>query len=175
MIEYIRRYLFARNICKKKGITFYPWYDSALSRKIKSATYKMAWDAETGEIVYSKIYVSLLKEDFYVAFAHELGHHLDNSLCYKPLQGHSKGVKYYKYSNNNPLREYGFLNKHGIEILQEMRASKTARRLLKTWGMCSTTNLRRLSWCFGTYVSNLSVDQKADVMYIGQRYIGSDY
>jgi hypothetical protein len=165
MLEYIRRYFFARAICKKRGIRFIPLYSSYKPRQCQ-ITYEVS---EKGCNDF-EIWVGITNKYFYASLAHELGHYIDvrvnlrkssNPLCCLP-QYHSKV---------NPLRQRETPSEYEVILLREMKASRNARRVLKTWNKYSEDNIRHLVQCFGTYSRYAPRNDIADITYIGQRYI----
>lgn len=82
MLEYIKRYWFAKMVCRKYKITFVP--DSM--NNTSCASYTIEWKGK------AHIYVPLGYSNFYEAFFHELGHILD----YRRTYGCTKG-RYDRY------------------------------------------------------------------------------
>jgi hypothetical protein len=166
MIEYIRRYLFARAVCKKKDIKFIPKFT-------KRVVGSYSWHQGVVGFYNKECKVALFNEHFYAILAHELGHYIDNNLHLKHVYGTD-----YMWSYKDSKKLLGvrsvYLSVSDRSMMSEMKASKNARRILKTWNMYSIDKMRFLSRMLGTYAKNVHKNQIADVMYAAQRYIGSD-
>ena len=158
MIEYLKRYWFAKVVCRKYKIIFVP--DSMVGKSC--ASYTIQWEGK------AHIYVPLDYKNFYEAFFHELGHILDyrrNYGCTKGRYERYEGAKLGRGSINvatqteKPCKGL-WLQDYGALLVNEAVASRYAIKALK-----ATNKLRSDS------VSSLLKGYESYLRHIDQRYI----
>lgn len=166
MFKYIKRYLFAKAICKKYNLKLELHCDTS-----ESATY---W-------YKGSIEISLFSNHFYASLLHELAHHMDFCM--------SKGYLTESYCNRcvrrvtwKNLGKFGEerRDKYNNQLYREARANRYSLRMLKKLGILKESDISWAKYCITSYISNLPTQEQnnlqnkltlADIDYKLNRYL----
>lgn len=159
MLEYFRRYFFARAVCKRCKTKFIPRVWAKDSGSYSFCLY--------GKDKHSKIWVSLFSDKFYEILAHEVGHLID----YKSRRYEQDIMKSENLTSSNWSLTYANGNRTCLVLYRELRASRCARLLLRSWGKLEDGSMDYLNWAYGTYLRGYPKDLVADVSYKGMKYL----
>lgn len=169
LYEYIKRYIFAKKVCRKYGISFV-----AKLNKEEDGSYS---EYSNGKRL---ITVSLLQTYFYEVFFHEVGHYLSLKRGFYTTRGFSLRDS----SSFSKVKGYTF-NDTGADYLlvEEARASRVSLRILGKLNLKSANSEDTLSAALNTYtkyVLRLPVPDQdksfwkyniADIDYALQKYM----
>lgn len=159
MFEYAKRYFFAKAICKRRDTQFIP-----MIFKLDRGSYSFCLE---GKEKHSRVWVSLFSDRFYEILAHEVGHLMDyKSRCYRVDVRKAENLTAVDYSVTYTDGSHTCMTLH-----RELRASRGARLLLKSWGKLQDDSMDYLNWCYGTYIRGYPKDKVADVSYQGMKYL----
>ncbi len=147
MIDYLKKYLFARKVCKKYGLKLTVYLDNCSNAKYH---------------YNGRIELSLFNVYFYANFLHELAHHFDNSMSntYCSESYHNRCVRGI---------HWGKLAGHRNRLYMEARANRYAIRMLKKLKLYQDDDYAWLKWCLTTYMWSLPVEGKDNLQNKLQR------
>ncbi len=167
LFEYIKRYMFAKKVCRKYGISFVAKLSSE-----EEGNYSEYMNGK------KEITVSLLQINFYEVFFHELGHYLPLKRGFYTTKGFSlRGII-------SEAKEYTF-NDVAVDdfLIEEARASRTCLRIINKLGLVKPDSEDTLSSALNTYIKYVLMlpvpDQDnsfwkyniADIDYALQKYM----
>tara|TARA_R110000782_G_scaffold75562_7_gene150759 strand:- start:804 stop:1310 length:507 start_codon:yes stop_codon:yes gene_type:complete len=149
MFKYWKRFWFAKKICEKYNITLIMRYD----------TKEIAWFWHN-----NKIEISLFSENFYSSFLHELSHYFD----FKDSKGYTSSSYNNRAVRGVTWKPLGYFGTSGIDnynnlLYRESRANRYSIRLLKKLGMYEDKDLKWLTYCMTSYISNLPTEGKKNL------------
>lgn len=139
LIEYIKRYIFAKRVCRKYGISFIA--------KLSSEE-----DGNYSEYVGGKkeITVSLMQTYFYEVFFHEIGHHLSSKRNHNFC-----GTRGFNLRGSVPFANLSWytFNDHRTDgfLVEEARASRISLRIMDKLGLKTIDSEEVLSKALQTY------------------------
>ncbi len=163
IIEYIKRYILAKKVCRKYGISFVAKLNSE-----EDGNYS---EYSNGKRV---ITVSLLQTYFYEVFFHEIGHHLSLKRGFYT----TRGFNLKNSSSFSEAKEYTF-NDVAVDdfLIEEARASRTCIRIINKLGLVKPDSEDTLSAALNTYIKWVLMlpDQNKDRSFWKHNIADIDY
>ena len=165
-MEYIKRCFFAKRICENLGAK----YTTVCSLSRGSYSMRTSTDPNTGLVsAHNKVIeVSVFNTYFYEVLAHELGHLMDHRVRGFTLYNDRCTIltlvpPHITYSNSG--------DQVNGTLYTELRASRCARLLLRSWGRLEDDSMKYLTKCYFTYLKKYPNHLVADVAHNGFKYL----
>ena len=162
MIKYIKRYLFARAICRK--------YKLKLTIRLNSSEVAYYWHDK-------RIELSLFSRFFHASFLHELSHHFDatQSKLYTSSPYDNRSVRCVSWQRLGRYGE-GKEETYRNQLYREARANRYSLRMLKVLGLYTKSDLGWLCYCMNSYIAAIpeTLNNKlilADIDYKLRKYL----
>ena len=169
MIEYLKRWLFARAVCKSMGAEFSLL--SLLPKDVGSCeivSWRFQPEGAPMRMRSIAIRSTIRMDRFYETLAHEIGHLIDHKVEHYGY-GKRDHSKFTGVPDDVTTRASG--EQANKLLYSELRASRCARLLLKSWGRLEEDSMDYLNKCYGTYLTGYGSEGAAAVSYHGMKYL----